>query len=91
MVYMNINWIKDGFIIRPEKAPLHRYCNLLDIKTTDLNELDREKLDAFVAFIQANYLKNKQAEYKPTIFSLLASLEGCNNVLISLYEKQKIH
>ena len=55
-----------------------------------MNELGREKLDEFIAFIQSNYFKNKQAEYKPTIFSFLASLEGCNNVLISLYKKQKM-
>jgi hypothetical protein len=89
--YFNLfYWFKDDFIIRPQKAPLHRYCNLLNIKTTDFNKLGRDKLDVFVTFIQVNYLKNKQAEYKPTIFSLLSSLEGCNNVMISLYEKQKM-
>jgi hypothetical protein len=56
----------------------------------DLNILGREKIEAFVAFIQANYFKNKQAEYKPTLFSILGSFEGCNNVQISLYEKQKM-
>ena len=89
--YFNLfYWLKDDLIIRPQKAPLHRYCNLLDIKSQYLNELSRVKLDEFVAFIQSNYFKNKQAEYKPTIFSLLAGLEGCNNVLISLYEKRKM-
>jgi len=89
--YFNIfYWLNDDFIIRPQKAPYHRYCNFLDIKTKDLNELGREKLEEFVAFIQATYFKNKLSEYRPTLFSLLSSLEGSNNVLLSLYYKPKM-
>lgn len=89
--YFNLfYWIKDDFIIRPQKPPLHKYCNLIDIKTKDINELSREKLDTFIGFIQGNYLKNTLAEYKPTLLTVLSSLEGCNNVLLSLYEKPKM-
>lgn len=89
--YFNLfYWLKDNFIIRKNKVSLNKYCNLLDIKTLDLKELSEDKLEKFVAFIQVNYLNTKHAQYKPTTNSLLSSLHGSNNVLISLYEKEKM-
>lgn len=87
--YYNIlYWLRDDFIIRPEKANYHKYCNLINITTDKLENINKDTLESFIGFIQANFFKTKYAKYKPTYDSLINNLKGCNsNIMISLYKK----
>ena len=79
-------WIKNVGIIN-ENLPLkNKYVNLSDIYFFDFNALDENKMKNIVAFIQLNYLRNKNNIYFPKLNNIQNYFKGhSHNSFWSLY------
>ena len=69
------HWIFNDKIINNSPPTINKFINLLNIKTKQYKDLDKEEITNITNFIKTNYLQKKNITYSPNISDIASYID----------------